>query len=348
MKKKLTALTLALVLGLSALLTGCGSSAKGSAASSEAASQEHPMILTLAHNQAENHPVHKALVRFADQVKERTNGRIVVKIYPNGQLGSENENLEQLQAGVVAMAKVSAPNLATYNDGYNTFGLPYIFNDQADYYKVMDSKQMDDFFMSSADDGFLTMTYYDSGSRSFYTKGKAIRTPSDLNGLKIRVQDMAVQTDMMKSLGGTPVTMSYGDVYTSLQTGIIDGSENNVTALTTGKHGEVAKYYSVDEHEMIPDALVMSSKVWSTLSMEDQAAIKAAARESTEYQKGLWAEATKKAVEQAKQEMGVTFIYDVDKAAFQQATAPMIQTYENKYPGVKRLMQSIEQAREVN
>ena len=122
---------------------------------------------------------------------------------------------------------------------------------------------MQDFFLSTGDDGFVTLTYYTSGARSFYTKDRAIRTPADLKGLKIRVQDMKSQTDMMNYLGGIPVAMSYGDVYTSLQTGIIDGTENNETALTTGKHGEVCKVYSVDQHAMIPDVLIMSERYGS-------------------------------------------------------------------------------------
>ena len=128
---------------------------------------------------------------------------------------------------------------------------------------------MHDFFLSTEDEGFVTLTYYTSGARSFYTKDKAIRTPEDLKGLKIRVQDMESQTDMLDVMGGTPVAMSYGDVYTSLQTGIIDGTENNETALTTGKHGEICKVYSKDEHAMIPDVMVMSAKVWKEISPED-------------------------------------------------------------------------------
>ena len=170
-------------------------------------------------------------------------------------------------SGVISMTKVSAPGLATYNESYHAFGLPYIFDSTEDFYHVMDSSQMHDFFLSSENDGFVTLTYYTSGARSFYTKNKAIRKPEDLKGLKIRVQDMKSQTDMMKALGGIPVAMSYGDVYTSLQTGIIDGTENNETALTTGKHGEICKVYSTDQHAMIPDVMVMSSKVWKNISL---------------------------------------------------------------------------------
>lgn len=262
MKKFAAAMAVAMSLAVLGL-TGC---AQGGAKTSAEATAENPMVLTLAHGLSETHTVHIAMTEFADKVEERTNGRIQVRILPNGQLGSENENMEQLMAGVISMTKVSAPGLATYNESYHAFGLPYIFDDTEDFYHVMDSSQMQDFFLSSSDDGFVTLTYYTSGARSFYTKNKAIRTPADLKGLKIRVQDMKSQTDMMKALGGIPVAMSYGDVYTSLQTGIIDGTENNETALTTGKHGEICKVYSTDQHAMIPDVMVMSAKVWKTIS----------------------------------------------------------------------------------
>ena len=276
--RKIAAIAAALSLTLFSL-TGCTQS--GAKTSAEATAQ-NPLVLTLAHGLSETHTVHIAMTEFANMVEERTNGRIQVQIFPNGQLGSENENMEQLMSGVISMTKVSAPGLATYNEAYHTFGLPYIFDSTEDFYHVMDSDQMRDFFLSSGDDGFVTLTYYTSGARSFYTKNKAIRKPEDLKGLKIRVQDMKSQTDMMKALGGIPVAMSYGDVYTSLQTGIIDGTENNETALTTGKHGEICKVYSTDQHAMIPDVMVMSEKVWKNISPEDKQIILEAARESTE------------------------------------------------------------------
>lgn len=329
MKKFAAAMAAALslaVLGLS----GC---AQSGAKTSAEASAENPMVLTLAHGLSETHTVHIAMTEFADKVEERTNGRIQVRILPNGQLGSENENMEQLMAGVISMTKVSAPGLATYNESYHAFGLPYIFDDTEDFYHVMDSDPMQDFFLSSSDDGFVTLTYYTSGARSFYTKNKAIRTPADLKGLKIRVQDMKSQTDMMKALGGIPVAMSYGDVYTSLQTGIIDGTENNETALTTGKHGEICKVYSTDQHAMIPDVMVMSAKVWKTISPQDQNIILEAARESTESHKIAWDAAIDEAIREAESQMGVEFVNDVDKDAFRQATSGMIDDYCAQYPG---------------
>lgn len=336
--RKFAAITMALCLSAS-VLSGC---ANTGAATSAEATAENPMVLTLAHGLSETHTVHIAMTEFADKVNEGTEGRIQVRILPNGQLGSENENMEQLMAGVISMTKVSAPGLATYNESYHTFGLPYIFDNTEDFYHVMDSKQMRDFFLSSEDDGFVTLTYYTSGARSFYTKDKAIRTPEDLKGLKIRVQDMKSQTDMLKALGGIPVTMSYGDVYTSLQTGIIDGAESNETALTTGKHGEICKVFSTDEHAMIPDVLVMSAKTWKNISPEDQQVILEAAYESTESHKVSWEAAISEAISEASTDMNVEFVNDVDKEAFRQATSSMVDEYCKEYPGVQELLDIID------
>ena len=328
-----------------ALALSLGACSQQGATNSAEATTENPMVLTLAHNMSETHTVHQAISEFADEVKQQTGGRIQVKIFANGQLGSEVETMEQVMAGVIAMTKVSAPGLATYDDAYHAFGLPYIFNNTEDFYAVMDSDPMYEFFLSSHDKGFVTLTYYTSGARSFYTVDKPIRTPADLKGLKIRVQDMKSQTEMVSVMGGTPVAMAYGDVFTSLQTGIIDGTENNETALTLGKHGEICKVFSMDEHAMIPDALLVSSKVWDTISPEDQKILIAAARKSTVDHQALWDKSVQDAIAEAQSEMGVTFVYDVDKEAFRQATAGMVDKYSAEYPGVAKLLALIEQIR---
>lgn len=329
------------------MLTGCGSTSDSTnyAESSADYTAENPLVLTLAHSLSEAHTVSVAIQQFADEVTEKTDGRIVIKIYPNGQLGSENEFLEQIQAGVIGMTKVAAPGLATYNEAYNTFGLPYVFDDEEDFYHVMDSDEMRDFFLSTEEDGFVALTYFTSGSRSFYTKDKAIRTPDDLRGLKIRVQDMKSQTDMLTALGGTPVAMSISDVYTALTTGIIDGSENNEAALSIGKHGEVCKVYSVDQHAMIPDIMVMSAKVWKNISEEDREIILECAQNATEAHKVMWEESISQAVIDA-QAMGVEFVYDVDKEAFRDATADLVEKYREEYPGVSDMLDMINQVRE--
>ena len=338
------------VAGASALLTACGGSSNNSAAGSTAASGAAAAAggsfnLKLGHNLAEDHAVHIQLTSFAEQVKEKTNGTVNIQIIPNGTLGSESDMISQIQAGALDMAKVSASTLGNFSEKYNAFSVPYVFDDQAHYYTYMDSDSAQAVFESTDDQGFRGLTWLDSGARSFYTKATAIRTPADLKGLKIRVQDMKSQTDMMSYLGGIPVAMSYGDVYTSLQTGIIDGTENNETALTTGKHGEVCKVYSVDQHAMIPDVLIMSEKVWETISPEDQEIILEAAHDSTDAHKVMWDTAVEEAVKEAQETMGVEFVYDVDKEAFREATQPMIEAYEEQYPGVKTLLDTIDAAR---
>lgn len=337
---KLLSAALAVILALG--VSACGNQG---AKSSAQATPDNPMILALAHNMSETHTVHMAISQFADEVKERTGGRIQIKIFANGQLGNEVEEMEQVMAGVIAMTKVSAPGLATYDDAYHTFGLPYIFEDTADFYHVMDSDPMYEFFKTSYDKGFVTLTYYTSGARSFYTVNRPIRTPADLKGLKIRVQDMKSQTEMVSVMGGTPVAMAYGDVFTSLQTGIIDGTENNETALTLGKHGEVCKVYSTDQHAMIPDVLLISSKVWDTLSKEDQAVLVAAARNSTIEHQKMWDQSVADAIKEASTKMGVTFVNDVDKDAFRQATSGMVSKYSKEYEGVARLLALINKIR---
>ncbi len=340
MKKQLLA---GLFCAAGIMLAGCGPQ---SASSSAQATAEHPLELTLAHSLSETHTVHIAMRQFGDEVTAKTNGRIKIKIFANGQLGSENEQMEQVMAGVISMTKVSAPMLATYDDAFHAFGLPYVFESTEDFYKIMNSDKMYDFFKSTHDDGFVVLTYYTSGSRSFYTPKKAIRTPADLDGQKIRVMDMKSQTEMIRLMGGTPVAMSYGDVYTSLQTGVIDGTENNETALTLGKHGEICKVYSQDQHAMIPDAMIISSKIWDALSKEDQDILVDAARKSTKAHAVEWDKSVADAVKEATEKMGVTFVTDVDKEAFRKATAPMIENYRAEYPGVGKLLDLIKEIRE--
>ncbi|RAK06948.1 tripartite ATP-independent transporter DctP family solute receptor [Halanaerobium saccharolyticum] len=314
---------------LSVVLVGCSSTDESVGDSTQK--------LKLAHNLNERHPVHLALERFKETVEEKSEGNIEITIHPNGQLGSESQVLEQLQAGALAMTKVSAAALTSYSEGYNAFTLPYVFADEDHFFKSMESDAVQKLYNSTEENGFIGLTFYDSGARSFYHVDKAILTPEDLDGEKIRVMGFQSQIDMMKALGGTPVTMPYGDVYTSIQSGVIDGAESNPTALTNGNHGEVAKHFSFDEHTRIPDIVVISAQIWNSLTEEQQAIIKEAAVESTEYQKGVWDEAISEARSQAEDEMDVTF-HEVDKEPFREAVQPMLQNYKDEYPEVRELL----------
>ncbi|UOQ45572.1 TRAP transporter substrate-binding protein [Halobacillus salinarum] len=300
------------------LLTGCGNSSGGESGGSKQ--------LKLAHNLSEDHPVNKALEKFAEEVKEKTNGEVTVKIYPNGVLGSEKEVLEQLQSGAVDMTKVSAGALESFSKEYSVFSLPYIFESKDHYRKVMESDVVKDIYQSTKDKGFIGLTYFDSGARSFYTKDTPIKTPDDLKGLKIRVMDSPTAIEMVKLMGGTPTPMPYGEIYTALQQGVVDGAESNPTALTTGKHGEVAKAFSKNEHTMIPDIAVISQKTWDGLTEDQQKAFEEAAADATKYHTEIWNKAIDDAVKEAE-DMGVKF-YDVDKQPFIDAVQPMYKEFK--------------------
>ncbi len=316
-------------------MVGCGNK-KTTVSSTSGGDKE--VTLKLAHNLTETHPVGLALAQFSKSVEEKTNGSVKIQIFPNGQLGDETSVLEQLKAGAIAMTKVSAAALTAYDDGYNAFTLPYIFADEKHYFKSMESAAVQELYNKTKEKGFIGLTYYNSGARSFYTAKKPINTPQDLKGLKIRVMGFKTQTEMIQALGGTPVSLPYGEVYTALQSGVIDGAESNETALTIGKHGEVAKYFSYDEHTMIPDILVVSSKVWDTLSKDQQKAIQEAAKESTTFANPLWTKSISDAKVEAEK-MGVKF-NDVDKKPFQDAVAPVLKKYSDSMPEVKKLLET--------
>ncbi|TDC90989.1 TRAP transporter substrate-binding protein [Saccharopolyspora aridisoli] len=328
--------TVALV--LVAALAACAP-ASGARTSAEA-TPENPLVLTLANNLDDDHVTSQALASFAEDVKRRSGGRVVVKIYGSGQLGAEPEVLGQLHEGIVDMTRTSAPGLATYAPGYHTFGLPYVFNSEQEFYEAMDSPQMAEYFRSTADEGFLGLTYYSSGARSFYTRNTPVRTPEDLRGMKIRVQDMRSQTDLVGGLGAAPVVMAFSDTYTSLQTGLIDGAESNETVLTESAHGEVSHAFSKTEHTRIPDVLVISTQTWERLAPADEQMLTDAARASTEQQKAAWAKTTEQAVAEAKA-MGVEFITDVDTTAFRDASRPVVDRYARQYPEVAELLSVI-------
>ncbi|SFL78146.1 TRAP transporter substrate-binding protein [Salibacterium qingdaonense] len=316
-----------------------GSSDESSGSESSSGSEQN---LRLAHNLGEDHPVHQGLVDFKDRVEENSDN-MSVEIFPNGTLGSENEVLEQVQNGGIDMTKVSAGALENFASEYAVFSLPYIFEDQEHFYNSMESEPVQELYQSTEDQGFVGLTYYDSGARSFYTKDTPIKHPDDLQGLKIRVMDSQTQIDMVEQMGGSPTPMPYGDIYTGLQQGVIDGAESNPTALTNGNHGEVAKTFSYDEHTRIPDIVVMSADTWNGLSSEQQDIVKNAAEQSTETQKEIWAETVEEAKTQAK-EMGVEF-YEVDKEPFREAVQPMIEEYRQD-EAVANLLDEFEALRE--
>ena len=293
--------------------------------------------MRLGHGLPEDHAVHKAVARFAELVKERSNGEVEIKIFANGVLGGEREMLEQVQNGVLEITKASASPLETFSTDYKVFNLPFVFRDRDHYFKVLTSPVGESILASSKKKGFIGLAYYDSGARSFYAK-KAINTPDDLKGMKIRVQQSPTTIKMIQALGAMPTPMAWGEVYSALQMGVVDMAENNVTALTNGRHGEVCKFYSETEHQIVPDVLVMSAARWDSLKKPLQEIIKKAAVDSYEYQKSLWG-AFEKVEREKAMAMGVKFITP-NKPTFVAKVKPMMDE-ERKSPAIAKLLDGI-------
>ncbi len=277
--------------------------------------------LRLNHNNPEDHPLHKSMEFMAKRVNELTNGDLKVRIYANAQLGTQRESMELMQNGSLDMARSNASELEAFEESYGALNLPYIFTSADHYFDVLSSEIGDDILAASADKGFIGLTYYIEGARSFYAN-KEIRSPADLKGMKIRVQPSPSAIRMVELLGGNPTPIAWGELYSALQQGVVDGAENNPMALTSARHGEVSKVYSDDGHTMIPSVVMISTTTWGDLSAEHQSAMRQAAKDSMLFHREQWDAMSAAAVEQAKADLGVKFI-EVEKGPFIEAVLPM-------------------------
>lgn len=309
MNKRIKVILLAAIASLS--VVGCSSS-KGNEA----------RVMRVAHNQGEEHPIHLALKEFEKIVEDKTNNEIDIQVYPNELLGGQRESVELTQTGAIDIAVGSISLLESFNKSYSVFNLPYLFNSKEHYHSVMNDKDiMGDIYESTRESGFVGLTWFDAGSRNMYTTDKPVMKPEDLKGKKIRVQQSQTNIRMMELLGGSATPMSFGEVYTALQQKVIDGAENNELALTNNKHGEVAKYYSYNQHGMIPDILIMNAKLLDNLSEEHRNIILDAANEINKFQVDAWEDKVSEAVEQSKK-MGVKFYYP-DTEPFKEKVLPL-------------------------
>ncbi|MDF7808263.1 TRAP transporter substrate-binding protein [Pontiellaceae bacterium B12219] len=294
-------------------------------------------VLKLGHGLDTGHPVHKAMEFMKQRIEELSGGDVTVDIYPSAVLGAETQCIEQLQNGSLAMTKTSAAAMENFIPSMAALGLPYVFRDSDHYWAVLNGpvgKEM----LQEGDSKFLRgLCYYDAGSRNFYTKDTPIRTPEDLKGLKIRVMNSKTAIDMVKAMGGSPTPIAWGELYSALAQGTVDGAENNPPSFSSNKHYEVCKHFTLDGHTRIPDLLLISSKVWDKLDPQVQEWIQQAADESSVYQRELWQQETQAALEKAEAE-GVT-VYEVDTAAFAAKVAPMLAEIEN--PAVKERVRQI-------
>lgn len=269
---------------------------------------------------------------MAKRLEYYSGGQMKMEIYPSAQLGSERELVELLQIGSLAMTKVSTSVLESFVPEMTVFSLPYVFRDQAHLQKVLASGIGKALLLAPEKVRLRGMGYYDAGSRSFYTTDRAINSPADLRGLKIRVQKSQTSVDMIAAMGGAATPISFGELYTALQQGVVDGAENNPPSLYLSRQYEVCKYYTMDEHTFVPDVLLMSLHIWDSLSAQQQTWLQQAVDDSTEYQRKLWQKASDEALA-AIEASGVEIIYP-DKAPFMDAVLAMKATYQGTEIGV--------------
>src|SRR5690554_1861958 len=294
--------------------------------------------LKLAHGLSIDHPVHKAMAFMAQRCEELSEGKLLIDLYPAEQLGSENQCVELLQIGSLAITKVSAAVMESFADDYKVFGLPYIFRSKEHAFQVLDGEIGRDLLLSTENKWIRGLCYYDAGSRSFYTKSKPINHPDDLSGMKIRVMNSITAVEMIRALGGSATPISWGELYTALQSGVVDGAENNPPSLYTSRHYEVCKYYSLDEHTTVPDVLIISKVIWDKLSDQEKDWIQQAADESAVLQRKLWAESEEESLAEV-QKAGV-LINHPDKEPFIEKVQPFLETYRDNeiiYSYIKRI-----------
>jgi tripartite ATP-independent transporter DctP family solute receptor len=310
-----------------ALVAGAGMSL--ALLASPAVLNASPMRLRIGHGLPPSHPVHPAMQHFADIVRDRTAGAIEITIFPDGQIGQEPNLLAQVQAGKLDFVKVSAGVLERIGSAYRVFSLPFVFRDIEHWRRVTTNSVGESILASTASIGLIGLTYYDAGARSFYGR-KPLDHPEDLKGMKIRIQQSPIMSKLMRLFGAQGIEMAWDQVYTALKLRLVDGAENNVSALLVGRHGEVVTHYSQNEHTMVPDVFLMSMQRWQSLSAAQQLVLREAARASYDRMNELWG-AFQDENRKAAEKMGVVFTQP-DKKAFAERAAALMADFADDRP----------------
>ncbi|WP_243641639.1 TRAP transporter substrate-binding protein [Maribacter algicola] len=285
--------------------------------------ENNTKVLYFAHSLPVTHPVHRAIMDMKESLAQKSGGHLQIKVFPDGQLGTEREVLELLQIGSISMTKVSAASLSNFAPDYQLTSIPYLFRDSEHLFKVLEGEIGKELLMSSSEFLLRGLCFYDAGSRSFYAKNQQIESPADLEGMKIRTMNDQMSVDMVNTLGGSATPMAYGELYTALQQNVVDGAENNIPSFVTSNHYEVCKFYSFDEHTMVPDVVVIGTRFWDTLDNKEKVWLQEAANESVENQKKYWKETVAENMKVLK-EANVEFLYP-DKSEFSKIAAPIME-----------------------
>ncbi|MCI9162288.1 MAG: TRAP transporter substrate-binding protein [Lachnospiraceae bacterium] len=320
----------AVVLAAGAMLVAC----KGKKGE-EAPGNVPEFVLTYAENQAEDYPTTRGAYKFAELVKERTGGRIEILVHAGGALGDEQAVVEQLQYGGIDFVRASLSSLSEFVPELNVLQMPYLYKNSEHMWKVLEGKIGDEFMEVLDGSGLVGLSWYDAGARNFYCTKKPVQRLEDVKGMRIRVQESEMMASMVEALGGTAIPMTYDKVYSALETGQIDGAENNWPSYESVRHYEVAPYYTVDEHTRVPEMQLMSQYTWDKLSAEDQRIIVECARESALYERKLWTQRSESSMRRVKS-AGCTIVEltDEEKERFREVMTPVYQKYCADYMDV--------------
>jgi tripartite ATP-independent transporter DctP family solute receptor len=289
----------------------------------------------------DDYPTVMAVKKMSEIISGRTGGQDTIKVFGNSALGSEKDTVEQVKLGALDMVRV---NVAAFNNIVPETivpALPFLFKSKEHMRKCLDGPVGDQILAALEAQGFIGLAFYDSGSRSFYTTKKPIKSVADVKGMKLRVQQSDMWVTLIQSMGGNPTPLPYAEVYTALKTGVVDGAENNWPSYESSHHYEVAKYYSVTEHSMSPELLVFSKKIWDTLTKDEQAIIRQAAKDSVPYMRELW-DAQEAKSRQTVEAGGATIITDIDRQSFVDAAKPVY----DKFAADPKLQDLIKQIQE--
>lgn len=326
-------LTVLMVMVLSAVLFACGgggSTNDEGGGTNEGESSGETITLRLAENQPDDYPTTIGDLEFARLVEEKTDGRYKIEVYAGGQLGDEKSVIEQVQLGSIDLARVNVSPMTQFSDEIGVLSMPFLFEDEDEKWEKLNGEVGRELLDTLDGSNIVGLAYYDSGERYFYNSVRPVTKPEDMKGLKIRVQQSELAIDTVEALGASATPMEYGEVYSSIQTGVIDGAENNMPSYYTSNHYEVAKYLTTNGYTGTPEVVIMSQSVWDTLSDEDKELFREAALESVEVQRQAWADLTKES-EEIVLEAGSEFSEVDDIKAWREAVQPVYDKYGEDY-----------------
>src|SRR3954451_3874604 len=325
-------------------LIAAGTLAVAAAFASGTAGAQEKMVLKASDVHPPGYPTVVAVEDMGKKLSEATKGRLSVAMYPSMQLGGEKEAIEQAQVGAIAFARVSVGALGPVVDQLNVFNLPYVFRNTAHMQSVIDGPIGQELLeaVTNSGKGLIGLAWMDAGARNFYDTKRPIKDIADLKGLKIRVMGNPMFVDMANSMGANGVALGYDQVFSSLQTGVIDGAENNPPSFVFDNHYQVAKFYTIDEHLIVPEMVVMSKKIYDSMSKEDQALVLKYAKEAQQEERKLWDVYQQKALEKAAASgITITQVSAADKKAFQDAVKPVWDKYGPKYADMIKRIQEV-------